>query len=405
MLKRIVTYLKSSSSFLPLALILYFSPLPPLTTLLYLSRLNVFECVPRGLADPEELRRQGYAEEFVKLYEEVLLAQRTGRREGLRNVLEKALHETRTSLEMMDYNVSTMMEVLSLVTIVIPTLLASVAVFVDPSMFVPVIVASSALGAVVALVMGVYSIPSELWLRRPRLVALAPLLLFLPAFYLAGSTSLALMTAALAASIPILYEQRKALKVLSEAVELLSRASHSSNPVLAGVSLDSLLDGRFYGIARAATITLYTLFTQGGSKYYEGVAKLLAYVREYASMFRGIRRKALQSFAYALVMAAMAAAAMAIVIAVIDFMAGMPLGDAGVYAGLRVPSKEETSALKAGADMFLALSALAYAIAVACMRDGNPLYFPLYLAAILPTSYLSFHLSLRYAPALLGVGA
>ena len=405
MLRRVSTYLKSSSSFLPLALILYFSPLPPLTTLLYLSNLNGFECVPTGLADPEELRRQGYAEEFVKLYEEALLAQRTGRREGLRNIVEKAMRDLRTSLDMMDYNVSTMMEVLSLVTIVIPTMLASVVVFVDIPAFVPMITLCSVLGAVVALVMGVYSIPPELWLRRPRLLSLAPLIAFVPAYYFTRDMPLSLAVAAALSAPLVLLEQRRAVRVFDEALELLSKASHSSNPVLAGVNLDDLLGKRFYGVARAATVTLYTLFTQGGSKYYEGVAKLLAYVREYASTFRGIRRKALQSFAYALVMAAMAAAAMAIVIAVIDFMAGMSLSVAGVYTGLRVPSREETLALKTGTDIFLALSALAYAIAVACMRDGNPLYFPLYLAAILPTSYLSFHLSLRYAPALLGVGA
>ncbi|RLE75627.1 MAG: hypothetical protein DRJ56_05420 [Thermoprotei archaeon] len=397
----VLTYLRTSSLTLPLSIVLNFSPLPPLTTILYLGKLGVYGELPRELVDPEDLRRRGCAPEFVRLYEEALLAQRTGRREGLRNVLERSMRELRTALDMMDYNVSTMVEVLSLVTIVVPLTLASVMVFVSPGSMLPAVTASSLVGLVLTALLGMYFVPWELWLRRPRALSLAPMLLGLPAYHLLGDAVLSLALA-VALSAPLVYlEQRRAVGVLDEAVDLLSRASHSPNPVLAGVDLDDLLDRRFYGVSRAATVTLYTLFTQGGSKYYEGVARLLAYVRDVAEAFRGLRRKALQSFAYALVMAAMAAAAMAIIISVIEYMASLP---APVSVSGVSLSPGDVTLVRAAMPAYIALTSLSYAVAAACMRDGNPLYFPLYLAAILPASYAGYHLTLLYAPSMLGVG-
>ena len=89
MLSRLKSYLKSSFLSLPLSVVVCFSPLPPLTTLLFLSKLGVWELLPKEVVEPEELRRLGYASEFVRLYEEVLKAQRTGRREALKDYLKE----------------------------------------------------------------------------------------------------------------------------------------------------------------------------------------------------------------------------------------------------------------------------------------------------------------------------
>ena len=397
---RLKTYLKTSALSLPLCVVLNFSPLPPLTTILYLARLGVFSELPKELVDPEELRAKGYAKEFVEIYREAVRAQRTGRREGLRNLLEKRMRELRTSLDMMDYNVSTMMEVLSLTTIVVPLLLASVEVFMSPALFTPTIVACSVLSVVVALVMGIYTIPWELWLRRPRLATLAPMLVSIPAYFMTQDVAFSL-TLGSVLSAPLVYlEQRRAVKVFDDALKYLSRATHSPNPVLAGIDLDDLLDKRFFGVARAAMVTLYVLFTQGGRRYFEGVTRLLAYVREYIVTLKGVRRKALVSLFYTLVIAAAASASMAIIVAT---LAGISSMAPSWTIGSIMPTASTTGDVADATLLFVALSSISYAVAAATMRDGNPLYFPLYLAAILPISYTAYRLTLLYAPVMLGI--
>ena len=131
MLEKVKTYVKTSLLSLPLSVILSFSPLPPLATMVYLSRLKVYKEIPGELVDSEELRERGYAPEFIQLYEEAFRAQRTGRREGLVNYLERRIREIRTSLDLLDYNVTTMVEVLSLLTVVIPVMLGLPLIFED----------------------------------------------------------------------------------------------------------------------------------------------------------------------------------------------------------------------------------------------------------------------------------
>jgi len=401
-IEKVKTYIKTSLISLPLGIILRFSPLPPLTTFVYLSRLKIYEEIPE-LVDVEELRERGYAPEFLQLYEEAVRAQKTGTRAGLTHYLERRIRELRTSFEMMDYNTAMILEVLSLLTITIPVLLASVIAFIYPHLIVGVVSASSALGLLMAVGVSLTFIPPELWLRRPRAIVFTPFLLSLPIFYSTGDLIVALMVGAIPSAFLSFREERRNYRVLEEAMDLVSRATHSRNPMLAGVDMDHLLDDVWYGVAKAATTTLYILYTQGGKKFAEGVSKLLAFIRDYVESYRSLRKKALQSLAYALIMSSIAAACMAIVVLTVDFMSdvGMP---AGSLAGLAIPTRKHVEELMKVVPLYIAVSSLSYAVGISALRDGNPLYFPVYLALILPINYASYILSLQYAPILIGWG-
>jgi len=401
LLEKINNYLKTSSFSLPLTIILNFSPLPPLTTILFLSKLGVLDSFPEKVADPDELKDAGFAPEMVDLYREALNSQRTGRREGLQNILEKHLRELRSTLDLMDYNVSTMIEVLSLLTIVVPTMIVSVVAFLSPSEVVNVLIASSAISIALALFMSFYTIPSELWLRRPRMVSLAPMILLVPLFLLLNDVALALMLSAIPSAILTARDATRNFKVFEEAAQLAEKASHSRNPVLAGINLDDLLSNRFYGVARGVTVTLYVLYTYSGSKFQEAVTRLMTFAREYVSSFKSQRRRALQSLAYALVMSALASASMAMIVASIQFIADMNIP--GGY-GVNLPGEEDLDALNGAMPIYIELIALTYAVGMASFREGNPLYFPIYLLPSLALSYASYHLTLAYAPIMLGWG-
>lgn len=397
-LEKVKTYVRTSLLSLPLGVILNFSPLPPLTTLVYLSQLKIYEEIPEKLLDVEELRERGYSPEFLQLYEEAARAQRTGTRAGLTHYLERRIRELKTSLEMMDYNISTMIEILALITIVLPLILAAVIAFIYPYFMVGVVSGVSALGLLTSLGISLTFIPPELWLRKPRAIVFAPFLLSLPVFYVTGDVALSIMVGAIPSAVLSFREERRNYRVLEEAMNMVSKATYSRNPVLAGVDLDYLLSDVWYGIAKSAVTTLYILYTQGGRKFAEGVSKLLAFIRDYVESYRSLRRKALQSLVYALIMSSIAAVCMAIVVFTVDFMSdvGMPTG----VSGFVIPTKEHVEELKGATSLYIAVTSLTYALGIASLRDGNPLYFPVYLALILPLNYVSYMLALQYAPVL-----
>jgi len=406
MLEKVKTYVKTSLLSLPLSVILSFSPLPPLATMVYLSRLKVYEEIPGELVDSEELRERGYAPEFIQLYEEAFRAQRTGRREGLVNYLERRIREIRTSLDLLDYNVTTMVEVLSLLTVVIPVMLASIAAFIFPGFLGTITIASTVPGLIIILFASFFITPPELWLRRPRLITLAPLLLFLPILYVTRDVALALTIASFPSAFLVWWEERRNFKVFEEALELVVKGTYSRNPILAGINdLDYLLGEKWYGVAKAAVTTLYILYTQGGRKFGEGVTKLMTFIRDHVETMKAIRKKAFQSLIYGIVMACIAGACMAIVVSTFNFMVSIPHGAVSTTEyGLVIPTQAHLSQLHGVMPIYIAVTSLTYAVGVAALRDGNPLYFPLYLALILPTSYLSYQLALQYAPMIFGRG-
>ena len=403
MLSRLRRKIETSFLPLPLSIIVASSPLPPLSTLILLARLKAYS-LPEEPVDPEELKDEGYAGEFVEFYGEVLHAQRTGRREGVRDFVERKLAEAKSALELMDYNVSTLIEVLVALTIVVPLTVGSVAVFVEPRFFVPLTLVVCALAFLISLLSSITVVPPELWLPPPRLYAFLPLLSYPLLHHFLKSPSQALIISTLPSAILVLLEQRGKLKTLKEAEEYVRRASTSRNPLLAGIEdLDILLDRRFFGVGRAAAAALYVLFTQGGRRYGEGVAFLRKTLRSYLDTFRGVRRKAATSFLYALIMACLSAASMAFLLSSLFVLAGIPTG--GFMGGFRAPTYEEVEGLIAGVDLYVAITALTYSVSVAALRDGNPLYFPLYLAPLVSASYASYVLALEYAPAIFGWGA
>ncbi len=400
MLSKLKRKIETSFLPLPLSIIVASSPLPPLSTLLLLARLKVYP-LPEELMDLEELRDRGYAGEFVEFYEEVLQAQRSGQREGIKDFIERKLAEAKSALDLMDYNVSILIEVLVALTLVAPLTIGSVIVFIEPGTFIPLTLVICVLAFLIALLSSVAVVPPELWLPPPRLYALLPFTLYPPFSHLVGSYSQALAICAAASGVLVFLEQRRKLRVLRETEEYVRRASTSRNPFLAGIEdLDALLSDRFFGVSKAIVAALYVLFTQGGRRYGEGITFLRKTLRNYLDTFKGVRKKAAVSFLYALIMSCIASVSMAFLLSALTALAGIPTG--GLMGGFRIPSYEEVRVLIAGVDLYVAITALTYSVSVAALRDGNPLYFSLYLFPLVSASYASYVLALKYAPLIFG---
>lgn len=395
MLNKIKLWIKSSDIF-PLLLVLYCSPLSPLVTLSRLKRLlEEYDYLPDEATTPDELKEKGYAPEFIKLYEASSLASRTGRKKSLKHMLDSFLLDLRTSIEMMSYNLDNLMNLLQVVAILIPFEIFCLLIFLNPKASIAAIYASL-LGVVIALGC-IYVVKKEYRVKSPRLHTLAPLITT-PFLYLyTRNISMSLLIASAPALLLQLIEYTKYIKEHEKALSIIEKAASTRLIKAIGIeNPDELLSKRYYGFSRTGLIALYVILAHGGSKYYESTSRLLSYMREMMAGFKRVRGFGRQVFIYGLVMAVAAAASVAIAVATVKYFASVSVKVSVPLPGIHIPSQEDLAFIESQVDLFIALCSLTFSIGIASARDGNPLYFPLYLPAVLASSILSYYIALNW---------
>jgi len=401
------TWMESYRSVVPLSILLSTSPLPPLTTLQRLRSLRIYKSIPDLLnTNLDDLRKKGYSDKFVELLRVASLSHRTGSVEPLRSLVEEEMAETRTSLELMDYTISQNMELLSVFILLLPSILASLLFIVNSTIVATVLLACSLLGLVIGLCLGFLSIPWELRLRGPLLPALISPVIFLLAFYLLQDPLKSLIVLSVLLS-PYLFKRlRNELGVFRESLELARRATTSTSNIFRALEIDSpeyLLSKKFYGVSRAVCVAIYLLALHGGTKLRESLVKLLEYIRDYMNYINRLRSRTRVIFLYSVIMGALSAVSLAFIVTVLSFFSSMfSYSSITLMTSIYIPTPEEIGMIKYYVRIVLAVNSLTFALITALFREGNPLYFPLYLLPLSVVVTLSYDFSLLYVPVLLG---
>ena len=405
---------------IPLAIVLASSPLPPLSTLRHLKSLEVpgFEDLPDFEQVLDGDFPPGCSPRLRKVLEAAALAQQSGSTEVVVQRVEEEMDSIEVSLELADYQLSQFYQVLSVFVTLVPSIVATMLVFLDPRAAVDTILGLAAF-AVGASLLGFVFFPGELRLPAPPRRALLPMVAIAPAYAAAsllGAPHPALLAVALGSSptaILSLSWTKEELEVLEEALELVRRACAGARySMKTALRLDEreegpefLLSSKWFGVARGACTALYLLAFKGGRKLEDCLARLERYTRRYVEALRKFRSRTASMMLLTAVEAAIVALIYAVVIATASFFAGLATrpefaGAGGLAYGFKLPSQEDVAILKSAVDLALALDAVALAIATALCREGDPRFAPTYLPLIAGVTLASYSASAQWAPSL-----
>lgn len=388
MLERLRIWARSEADAIPLALLLLVSPLMPLTTLKRLREIGYYSYLPSPEDVLEGKRPEGLSEKAVEVLEATLQSQHSGSRAIFEEKIEELLSRTAVELELAEYNISQLFQLASLFTSVVPVTVASIQFLTNPEEAAPTLIACSVISIIVGGVIGLGLFPRELALVAPSLKTLFTFLISLAAYPLYSLLEVphpllcTFTTAAVPASVLCIQLRRRVLDSFREARKLVRRASMASYNIFSALEIDDpeyLLSPRWSGIARSATTALYMFCLYGGEKIREGLQRLELYIGRYLDYLFRIRERTRVMLIYAVVEAAVVAVMYSMLIGCLKLLGGE---EATPIELITLPSYAALRSLEKMLDMVLSLNALGLSLATSSAREGQPLYFPMYLPLI-----------------------
>jgi len=404
MIEKLKTWFESERDAIPLNIIFLTSPLSPLTTLYKLRRLGLYTYLPEPSKIFDSLP-SGISGKMKETLKTALLSHKSGSREVIKHKLSEIISRTETELELADYNLTQLYQFISVFTTLVPSIIASVLFFMNLEQGVAVIIGVAIL-SVFAGFLGLTVFPSELRIPAPPkryflfLISAIPLYLFLN-FEMKLLFSLT-MASSICSLLSWIWLFKK-LNVLKDARELVRKAGTASFNVFKALEIedpDYLLHEKWFGIAKAATTSLYLLALHGGRRLSESLNLLESYCSRYLNALFRIRSKTRVMMFYSIMEALVIAAIYAILVYTLIYFSSMELH--GAWGSFYIPSIKEVEMLKNSLDLVLTLNALGLSIATSTSREGNPLYFTLYLPLISLAMWLGYVLAFGYAPTLFG---
>ena len=401
-MKNLKTWFESEKDAIPLSIIFLTSPLSPLTTIHRLKRLGLYEYLPEPskLFDEMPAALSGKMKETLKT---ALLSHRSGSREVINQKLSEIISRTETELELADYNLTQLYQFVSVFTTLVPSIIASVLFFMNLEQGIATIIGAAVL-SVFAGFLGLTVFPSELRLPSPPkryflfLLGAIPLYLFLK---FEMRLLLSITFASIATSLLSWIWVWRELKILKEARELVRKACTSVYNIFKALEIDDpdyLLHKRWFGIAKAATTSLYLLALHGSKKLSEILNLLESYCSRYHDALFRIRSKTRVMMFYAMLEALVVSAIYAMLVYTLIFFTSIELH--GVAGYFYIPSQAEIVKLRESLDLVLSLNAIGLSIATSSSREGNPLYFVLYLPLIAAAMWIGYTVAFGYAPTL-----
>ncbi len=368
---------KTVFSSLDLAIILYSSPLPPSATL---KRLEKSSDIGGGDGILEIARRD----------------ELSGTREGLRNYIENKLSELRVRVETTEELIQQLGELMMLFTVSLPLIVVGLVFMVSPGKAAPLLVAFSAIGGLVGAA-AYAKIPVELRFPPPGRRALAalslmavPLLLEAGGLIRVGEEVFLLVVAASAPSAALTYrEAREILGELEGDRRLLVEALRCPFHIFRCLGLDAFEEPVRLRVSRVLREILMLYGRFGRDE--EGLRWLVEYFESYRRLLGDVRARTMLSLLNGIVGVSVLALGLSMVSSVFSSLPAVSV------AGLSI-SPVSFARVKPYLDLVLAVNSLSYSVATASMREGNPLYFPLYLPVMLLATYAGLVLGPLLAP-------
>jgi len=388
---------------IPLALILYTSPLSPLSTLNLLRQKGFFEYIPTIEAIRSN-KLNFYSGRFRNLIKLARFSHTYGEKGIIRQEIERQLQKVEVELELADYNLTQFYEFMSIFTTIFPSIIASTLIFIDISLAVSIMILL-ALASNVASFLSLVIFPLEARINNPNTRSLARIFILFgilsTIFYIISSAilnlylpaTLSLGIAAFLPSIVMFNYIQEEIKELDEAMNRIRLAISTPFNIfkhLGKMPKEIILETR-NPIAKAANICIYLISLYSGKK--DAYMFLESYYRRYLDFIKRLRDKTRVMLIYFLIECTVIASIHAFMFTALEFMSKFDVLSSGI---IKIPTHVEIMAYRKSIDLILTLTSLALSLTTANSREGNPVFFLLYLpfssVAITVAFYVAYFL-------------
>ncbi len=389
------TWLKCEMYAIPLALLVYVSPLPPLSTVNF-----VRERLRLSFLDD----KANFSGRFRELFEVIKHTHIYGSRKPMEQYVDRVLGELEGELDVADYNLSNVYSMVSLFTTLLPTLIVSTLVFIDASSAVNSALMLSFIAVIVSFI-GLTVYPSEVSFSPPP-IRIYLFFLLTPLLYFIMPTETRLLASVSIASIPsciltFMHLKHQINELKDELRIVRTFISSPLNPFSSmKIKPSNLLKKGCLPIVKAVNTGFYLIALHSEDK--QSYSLLNTYFLRYYKFIMNLRRKTRIMLFYSILESAMSTGIYVFLIVTLAYLSSqaqvMPSG-----IGLYIPSTQEIDYFYANIDLIITLNATALSVLTATIREGNPAYFSLYLFPISLTTLVTYHVTNLLAPSILGV--
>jgi len=405
MLSKIRTWIESESDAIGLLLLLIASPLSPLATLEELKERGLYTYLPSVDDILEKNFQEGLSEKMREVLYVALDSDREGTKKPLMRLYDKIISNIRVQLELMDYNLSQLYQFISIFITLVPSILFSTVLFINPSYSVSLLLGIS-IFSFFSSFLGLTIYPCELRLSSPNIKYLLMYLFVIPTYHVISAKLICnpLLASITILSFPIMLmtcrKLREKLNLLKYSHELVEKASLCLWNIFECIGIDDpekLLRKRWYGISKAVATTLYLIGIFGTDDVSDTISGLEKMLREYIKSFNRLRSKTKVMLFYSIIEAAVSASIYAFLLYTLRYFCSLSV--TGIP--INIPSRSFLKYLESIIDITFVLNSISLSIVTATVREGNPLYFIVYLPVIGLSLWFAYDFSLTFIRMLL----
>ena len=349
---------------LDLAIILYSSPLPPSATL-------------RRIKDYFIFRERGVAE--IAKRDEL-----SGVREGLKTFIENKLAELKIQVENTELLLQQLSDLLLVFTVSLPLIVAGLLFMLGPEQGIITLLTLSLMGLIIGVI-SFTQVPPEL--RFPLLSKnsyLALFLLILPiitnAFYhLDSALFLLLSLFSIPSAVIALLDEKKIIRELDENQQILTEAMKCPFHLYRCIGLEHLNSPVVMNISRTIR-TILNLYGKFGTEK-RGLLWLSEYYKQVVKLVRDTRARTLMALFNGFIGIAVLALGLSMIQSVFSSLPNINLQFINMGPQIYMNIKPRLY-------IVLGINSISYSIATSSVREGNPLYFTIYLPSMFFATYI-----------------
>lgn len=369
--------MKSRLSDFNLAVILYTSPLPPSATL---NRLKEAFIIDPG----EELLTTARQDELL------------GHREGLRRLIELKLNELAVWAENTEVILQQISDLLMTFNVALPLLIVGIFLLLNP-LHGSISLWAFSVSGLMAGALAYKRFPDNMRFPSPPLTSLLPLSLIPLLAYLLSDHELLFAALALVSLPSALTTYRRSRSILDELREndrLLIDALRCPFHLYRCIKPD-LLQADKLGMPISSTVrSVLKLYGRLGVDK-QGLRWLAEYYRQFFKLVTNTRSKTLIALLNGIVGMLVLSTGLALITSVYTELRTIHTLALGLALDI---SQRSLESIKPLLNITLVADSLSYSIAISSVREGSPLYFPLYLPAMFLATFAGLTLGLLVAP-------
>ena len=392
------------------------SPLPPASTISLLSDLRLIpsaKIVKKYLEDPDMVK-EDEKKRLSKWLKAVIEEAREDSLAGKSIRIEKGLRRSLSRLELMpsllEYHISQLFDITISLFTVVPTLLMSLVMIVDPRSVPLIMLLCSGLGTIVVVLLSILKVPNEIKYPRPPVllqvgsalaVGVLPILYNLWGYEM---IPIPIVVTSIASILCMLYKRRRDMEI-EDAGECIDRAMKMPWNIPHAVGFEDpeeICSRLWWGLPLATSWTLVTT-AFGGREAEKALKKLKRYYELLVSLIERIRGRAKLMFYYSIFNTLLCASCLAIVISIMGIFTKIPVGMSGLPMPLTFPTQDDIAICELSSIVLLCMISLALSISTASLIDFNYSYFPKYVPLLLGASILIFRITLVWMRKFMGL--